>query len=80
MNPDPEGGGSGPQRISKEEFMRAVFDDIPPENFAGEGFGATDEYFPQDIEDPYMRGKVTGEEEYWPGADRRRKWPPYRGF
>lgn len=59
--------------------MRAVFGDMDPANYAGENMGATEEYFPQDISDPHMRGKVTDEEGYWPSADyKRRKWPPHR--
>lgn len=68
-----------PQRLSREEWMGDVMGDVPPENFAGEGYGATDEYFPQDIDDPGVRGKVTGEGDYYPAPDpRRRRWPPYR--
>lgn len=71
----------GPQRLSRDEWMGAVHGDIPPENFAGEGYGATEEYFPQDIDDPGVRGKVTGEGDYYPAPDpRRRRWPPYRGM
>lgn len=60
--------------------MRAVFGDIDPAKYAGEGFGATEEYFPQDIDSPYVRGDVTGEGEYYPEPDKKRRWPPYRGF
>lgn len=64
---------------TREEFEAGALQDIAPERYAGEGFGATEEYFPQDIDDPYTRGEVTGAEDYYPGPDpQRRKWPPYR--
>ena len=61
--------------------MDAVFNDIDPAKYAGEGHFATDEYFPQDIDNPYTRGDVTSHGDYYPGPDQqRRKWPPYRGL
>ena len=69
-----------PRQMSKEEWERATQGDIDPAKYAGEGWGATEEYFPQDIDNPYTRGDVTGEGEYYPGPDpKKRKWPPYRG-
>lgn len=61
--------------------MQSYKQDLDPMRFAGEGYGATEEYFPQDIQNPYVRGEVTGEGEYYPGPDvgGRRPWPPYRG-
>jgi hypothetical protein len=64
---------------SREDFM-AGLSDVDPMKHAGENWGATDEYFPQDIDNPYVRGDVTDPEGYYPGPDmKRRKWPPYRG-
>ena len=70
-----------PQAISREEWLAAVHGDIDPAKYAGEGYGATEEYFPQDIDSPWVRGDVVDEGAYYPGPEmRRRKWPPYRGF
>lgn len=69
------------QQISRQEFMQGMRDDIDPMKHAGEGWGATDEYFPQDIDNPYVRGDVMGEGDYYPGPARRRQsWPPYEGM
>lgn len=66
--------------MTRDEFYRGLRDDIDPAKLAGEGFGAVEEYFPQDIQDPYVRGDVTGYGDYYPPPDvERRRWPPYRG-
>ncbi len=59
-----------------------LFPDIDPLKYSGEGFFSTDEYFPQDIGDPYVRGDVTaGQGAYYPHPDfDPRQWPPFRGM
>ena len=49
-------------------------DDFDPRKYAGEGFFATEEYArPGDIGDPYVRGDVGHEGEYYPGPDWQNK-------
>lgn len=49
-------------------------DDIDPLKHAGESWYATEEYAnPDDIENPYTRGEVGREGDYYPGPDRRRR-------
>ncbi len=53
--------------MSREEFLRAVHDDVDPMKFAGEGQFSVDEYFPQDINNPYIQGDIPGAGEgYYP--------------
>jgi len=63
--------------------MRGILSDVDPLKHAGEGWFATDEYArPADIHDPYVRGDILGEGEYYPKPARRgeKPWPPARKF
>lgn len=61
--------------------MAAYQSDINPLKHAGEGWFQTDEYFPQDIRDPYVLGDVLGEGEYYPSPENKpRKWPPAKRY
>lgn len=55
--------------------MQGLRDDIDPVKHAGEGWFSTDEYArPDDIDNPYTRGEVGREEDYYPGpAPSRRR-------
>lgn len=67
--------------MSRQEYQRAILDDIDPAKYAGEGFFATDEYArPADIQSPYVRGDILGEEDYYPPPARPGEppWPPHR--
>lgn len=60
--------------MTKEEFRKALLDDVDPLKYAGEGWYATDEYArPDDISSPYVRGDIGHEEEYYPRPQPRRK-------
>lgn len=66
------------QKISRDEFMRAIFSDVDPLKHAGEGWFNTEEYArPADIHDPYVRGDVGHEGEYYPPPDRKNKMKKY---
>ncbi len=58
--------------MSHEDYLRALSDDIDPAKYAGESWFATEEY-PTDkgIENPWTRGEIGREEEYYPGRKRR---------
>jgi hypothetical protein len=60
------------QKVTYEEFMRGLLGEVDPAKYAGEGFFATDEYFPQDIRSPWVRGDVLNEGDYYPGPDVRK--------
>jgi len=68
--------GTKHQKVSKEEYLAAIAadnDQLAPENYAGEGMYATDEYAVPDIEmDPWTQGRIGKEEEYWPAPRKRR--------
>ena len=59
--------------LSRKEWLDELESDIDPEKLAGEGFFATEEY-PRaaDIDNPYVRGDVGREGEYYPPKARRR--------
>lgn len=60
----------GPQKISYEEFMNAVYGEVDPAKYAGEGHFATEEYArPGDIQNPWTRGEVMNEGAYYPAPD-----------
>jgi hypothetical protein len=63
------------KKITAEEFMRALYSDIDPAKYAGEGFYSTEEYDPATISDPYVLGDILKEGDYYPGAviKKRRK-------
>lgn len=66
------------QKVTFEEFLSALRDDVDPLKHAGEGWFATDEYArPGDIADPYVRGDVMSEGVYYPGPDKRNKLRNY---
>lgn len=66
------------QQITFEEFLRAVLSDIDPAKYAGEGWFATEEYArPEDIRNPWTRGEVMREGDYYPGPDLMRKMRNY---
>lgn len=52
--------------------MHGAMDEIDPAAYAGEGFTATEE-IPRadDIGNPWVRGRVGREEDYWPGPKPR---------
>ena len=63
-------GGGGSEFVDPEaapgdlnqEPGRDILSPIDPQKYAGEGFGAIDEYaVPGDIESPYVRGDIAGE-------------------
>ena len=69
---------SDKQQITFEEFMRHILEDIDPAKYAGEGWFATDEYArPEDIDNPWTRGEVMKEGDYYPGPDLMRKMRGY---
>jgi hypothetical protein len=60
--------GAERQQLSRREWEQANLDDIDPMKHAGESWFATDEYArPEDIDNPYTRGEVGREGEYYPG-------------
>lgn len=59
--------------VDKASYIRAALGDIDPAKHAGEGFFQTDEYFPQDIQDPHLRGDVLHEGAYYPGPSPKRR-------
>lgn len=62
------------QKVTYEEFMRGILGDVDPAKYAGEGWFAVDEYAkPSDIQNPWTRGDVLNEGDYYPGPDIRRK-------
>jgi hypothetical protein len=64
--------GAERHQLTRAEYLKAALDDIDPMKHAGESFFATEEYAqPQDIDNPYTRGEVGKEGEYYPGPDRR---------
>ena len=59
--------------LTKEEWERAKLEDIDPLIHAGEGHFALDEYtLPSDIENPYTRGALMREGDYYAPADEPR--------
>lgn len=59
--------------MSRAEYLASIADDIDPLKHAGESWYATEEYAnPKDIDNPYTRGEVGKEGDYYPGPDRRR--------
>ncbi len=64
------------RHLSKEDFYRSVRDDIDPMKLAGEGWFATEEYpRADDISDPFVRGDVGHEGEYFPPPKPRGRGP-----
>ncbi len=63
------------RKVTREEALRAFYQDIDPMHYAGEGFTATDEIpRPRDVaHNPYLLARVLNEEDYWPTAARRKK-------
>lgn len=58
---------------SRAEALKAL-GDIDPMKFAGEGWHATEEYFPQDVaHNPHLLGDVNNEGAYYPGPEFRKK-------
>lgn len=48
--------------------------DIDPLKHAGEGWFATDEYArPKDVSNPYTRGEIGREGDYYPGPQKKKK-------
>lgn len=59
---------------SREEHLRTQIGDIDPAKYAGESWFATEEYArPEDILNPYTRGEVGKENDYYPGPKARKK-------
>lgn len=59
--------------MTREDFLRALGDDIDPAKHAGEGWFSTEEYArPADIRSAYTRGEVGHEGAYYPRPDRKR--------
>lgn len=66
------------RQITFEEFLKAIHDDVDPLKYAGEGWFAVDEYArPGDIFDPYVRGDIIGQDDYYPRPDLRNKMRRY---
>jgi len=60
--------------MTRSEFAQAMRDDIDPAKHAGESWYSTDEYAnPEDIDNPYTRGEIGREEDYYPGPKPRRR-------
>lgn len=61
--------------MTRDAWLRSVRDDIDPAKHAGESWFETEEYArPEDIENPYTRGEVGREGDYYPPpAPRRRR-------
>ena len=61
--------------LTRDQYRQAARDDIDPLKHAGESWFSVDEYFPQDISNPYLLGEIPGAgEEYYLGP----LWPPKR--
>lgn len=60
-------------RLTREQWLQAIRDDIDPMHYAGEGFTATDEIArPADIkQNKYLLARVLNEEDYWPTRGRK---------
>ena len=57
-------------REAREDWLRRTVGDIDPAKYAGEGWFATEEYpTKQGIQNPYTRGEVGKEGEYYPGPE-----------
>lgn len=65
------------RRISREEFLRALEEDLDPAKYAGEGWYATEEYAVPDRSMPRsLRAQIGREEEYYPetfAANKRKR-------
>lgn len=71
-------GNSEKRQLTFEEFLSAIMGDIDPAKYAGEGWYATEEYArPADIDNPWTRGEVGKEGEYYPPADWKRMMKDY---
>jgi hypothetical protein len=71
-------GKSRTEKLTFEEFMAAIMGDIDPAKYAGEGWHATDEIArPEDVSNPFLRGEVGREGEYYPGPDLKRRMKNY---
>lgn len=75
MTLDPPPEGVERHQVSRYDAISAMMgDDIDPLKHAGEGWFATEEYArPEDIEDPYVRGDVGREGDYYPPPDRKKR-------
>jgi hypothetical protein len=61
------------RQMTREDWLQAAKDDIDPAKYAGESWYATDEYArADDIDNPYTRGEVGREEDYYPGPIKRK--------
>ncbi len=64
------------RRMSREEFLRALEDDLDPAKYAGEGWYATEEYAVPDRSMPAnLKAQIGREGDYYPEtyAPKRRK-------
>jgi hypothetical protein len=62
------------RKVSREEYLRGIRDDIDPMKHAGEGWYATEEYArPDDIDSRYTRGEVGHEGAYYPRPAKKRR-------
>lgn len=59
--------------MSRDEWRKAIEEDIDPALYAGEGVSATEE-IPKasDIKNKYLRERVKREGEYYPGVRRKK--------
>jgi hypothetical protein len=61
------------QHENRDAFYAAVHGQVDPMNYAGENFTATDEIpLPSDVDNPWIRGKIENDGDYWPGPKRRK--------
>ena len=66
--------GTEHHQTSAQEFYNAITGQVDPAAYAGEGFTSTEEIpRAEDIDSPWVRGRIGHEEEYWPGPKPRRK-------
>lgn len=62
------------RKLSKEEWLALLRSDIDPLVHAGEGISDTEEIpIVAGIKNPYLRARVGREDEYYPGAPKRKR-------
>lgn len=66
----PDGGEHSHEQMTRDEFIQAMQSDIDPMKYAGEGWFDTSEYARKDdLGDPFVRGDIGHEGEYYPPPD-----------
>jgi hypothetical protein len=54
------------KKLTAEQYLQALYSDIDPAKYAGEGWYATEEYDPATIRDPYTLGDIMNQDAYYP--------------